>query len=54
MPCPILMIPQFLDDMPHSHPVPFNWSDLACYALGVGSGVLVEIISGIVPGEDRS
>jgi len=32
----------------------FLWSDLACYALGVGSGVLVEIISGIVPGEDRS
>jgi hypothetical protein len=32
----------------------FLWSDLACYALGVGIGVLLEFIGGIVPGEDRS
>ena len=32
----------------------FLWSDLACYSLGVGLGVLIEIIGGIVTGEDRS
>jgi hypothetical protein len=32
----------------------FLWSDLACYALGVGLGVLVEIIIGIVRDKDRS
>ena len=32
----------------------FVWRDLACYALGVGLGVLVKIISGYVPGEHRS
>jgi hypothetical protein len=32
----------------------FLWSDLACYAVGVGLGVLGEIICGIVPGKDRS
>ena len=32
----------------------FLWSDLACYALGVGLGVLAEIISGIAPGKERS
>jgi len=31
----------------------FLWSDLACYALGVGLGMLVESISGIVTREDR-
>jgi len=31
----------------------FLWSDLACYALGVGLGVAIEIIGGIVPREDR-
>ena len=33
---------------------PFLWSDLVCYALGVGLGVLVDVIGGIVPGKDRS
>jgi len=32
----------------------FLWSDLACYALGVGLGMLLELISGMVPGELRS
>ena len=32
----------------------FVWSDLVCYALGVGLGVLVDVIGGIVPGKDRS
>ena len=32
----------------------FLWSDLVCYTLGVGLGVLIEIIGGIVPGEDGS
>ena len=32
----------------------FLWSDLACYAVGVGLGMLIEIIGGIVPEEDRS
>ena len=32
----------------------FLWSDLVCYALGVGMGVLVDVIGGIVPGKDRS
>ena len=32
----------------------FLWSDLACYAVGVGLGVVIEIIGGIVPGKDRS
>jgi Protein of unknown function (DUF2809) len=32
----------------------FLWSDLACYALGVGLGVLIEIICGFIPGEQRS
>jgi NO-binding membrane sensor protein with MHYT domain len=32
----------------------FLWSDLVCYALGVGLGVLVDVIGGIVPGKDRS
>jgi hypothetical protein len=31
----------------------FVWRDLACYALGVGSGVLVETISGIVQEENQ-
>src|SRR6478672_10879195 len=31
----------------------FVWSDLACYAVGVGLGALVEFTGGIVPGEDR-
>ena len=31
----------------------FLWSDLACYALGVGLGVLIEINGGIVPREER-
>ena len=35
----------------------FVWSDLVCYAAGVGSGVLFEFLSGLVPGrsgvEDR-
>ncbi len=31
----------------------FLWSDLVCYALGVELGVLIEIIGGIVPGEER-
>ncbi len=32
----------------------FLCSDLACYALGVGLGVLGEIVCGIVPGKNRS
>ncbi|MGC1718192.1 MAG: hypothetical protein WA746_04335 [Isosphaeraceae bacterium] len=32
----------------------FLWSDLACYSLGVGLGVLVETIGGIVSREDGS
>ena len=32
----------------------FLWSDLACYAVGVGIGVLIEIIGGFNPGKDRS
>ena len=32
----------------------FLWSDLACYAAGVGLGVLGEITCGIIPGKDRS
>jgi hypothetical protein len=32
----------------------FVWSDLACYALGVGLGVLVDFIGGIVRGKARS
>lgn len=32
----------------------FLWSDLASYALGVGLGVLIEIISGFIPAEQRS
>ena len=32
----------------------FLWSDLACYAVGVVLGVLVDVIGGIVPGKDRS
>ena len=32
----------------------FLWSDLACYAVGVGLGVLIEIIGGFNPGKDRS
>ena len=32
----------------------FLWSDLACYALGVELGVLVETIGGIVSREDGS
>ncbi len=32
----------------------FLWSDLACYAVGVGLGAAVEIIGGIVPGKDWS
>ena len=32
----------------------FLWSDLACYAVGVGLGMLIEIIGGISPEEDRS
>ena len=32
----------------------FLWSDLACYAVGVGLGVVIEIIGGIVPGKERS
>ena len=32
----------------------FLWSDLVCYAVGVGLGVLVDVIGGIVPGKDRS
>jgi hypothetical protein len=31
----------------------FLWSDLICYAFGVGLGVAIEILSGIVPEEDR-
>ena len=31
----------------------FLWSDLACYAVGVGLGVAIEIIGGITPGDDR-
>ena len=34
--------------------VGFLWSDLACYAVGVVLGVLVDVIGGIVPGKDRS
>jgi hypothetical protein len=30
----------------------FLWSDLACYAVGVGIGALVEFLGGIAPGED--
>jgi hypothetical protein len=29
----------------------FLWTDLACYAFGVGLGVLLELISGRVAGE---
>jgi len=32
----------------------FVWSDLICYAVGVGLGVAIEIIGGIVRGESRS
>ena len=32
----------------------FLWSDLACYAAGVGLGVLLERIGGMVPGDLRS
>jgi Protein of unknown function (DUF2809) len=32
----------------------FLWSDLACYALGVGLGVLIEIVSGFISGDQRS
>jgi len=32
----------------------FLWSDLACYAVGVGLGLATENISGIVPGKDQS
>lgn len=31
----------------------FLWSDLACYALGVGLGVSVEVISGTLTRADR-
>jgi len=31
----------------------FLWSDLACYALGVGLGVLIEIKGGIPSGKER-
>jgi hypothetical protein len=31
----------------------FLWSDLACYAVGVGLGATIEIIGGIVRGKDR-
>ena len=31
----------------------FLWSDLACYAVGVGLGVAIEIVGGMVRGEDR-
>jgi Protein of unknown function (DUF2809) len=31
----------------------FLWSDLACYAVGVGAGVAIEIVGGIIRGEDR-
>ena len=32
----------------------FLWSDLACYAVGVGLGLAIENIGGIVPGKDQS
>jgi hypothetical protein len=32
----------------------FLWSDLACYALGVGLGVLIEIITGFISRDQRS
>jgi hypothetical protein len=32
----------------------FLWSDLACYAAGVGLGVLIERIGGMLPGDPRS
>jgi len=32
----------------------FVWSDLICYAVGVGLGLAIENIGGIVPGKDRS
>ncbi|HWT83866.1 MAG TPA: DUF2809 domain-containing protein [Candidatus Methylomirabilis sp.] len=32
----------------------FVWSDLVCYAVGVGLGLAIENIGGIVPGKDRS
>jgi len=32
----------------------FLWSDLICYAVGVGLGLAIENIGGIVPGKDRS
>ena len=32
----------------------FLWSDLACYAVGVGLGVLLERIGGRVAGDPRS
>jgi Protein of unknown function (DUF2809) len=31
----------------------FLWSDLACYAVGVGAGVAIEIVGGIIRGRDR-
>jgi hypothetical protein len=31
----------------------FLWSDLACYAVGVGAGVAIEIVGGIIRGGDR-
>jgi Protein of unknown function (DUF2809) len=32
----------------------FLWSDPACYVLGVGIGVLIEIIRGRIPGDQPS
>jgi hypothetical protein len=32
----------------------FLWSDLACYALGVGLGVLIEIITGFISRDQQS
>ena len=32
----------------------FLWSDLVCYAVGVGLGLAIENIGGIVPGKDQS
>jgi hypothetical protein len=32
----------------------FLWSDLACYALGVGLGALIEIITGFISRDGRS
>jgi hypothetical protein len=31
----------------------FLWSDLACYAMGVGMGMTVEFMVGIAAGDDR-